>query len=197
MSRLRWPDSTNSVSEKPGTIHYGVLEYLKVFLASPVLGAVVTITFIIIFREQVGGLINRLAMIRFLGSELSAPQVSPKPVTEPDIPPGDQPTLPADIGERVREMFNAERTRRYLWEYRYLNLFLVAQSQRVLEWFAPSGMFTTYAQYDSLWATAIPDPNQRRTIISVLETHSLVQHQNDNYAITPKGLEYLEWRHRI
>ena len=22
MSRLRWPDSTNSVSEKPGTIHY-------------------------------------------------------------------------------------------------------------------------------------------------------------------------------
>ena len=24
MSRLRWPDSTNSVSEKPGTIHYQV-----------------------------------------------------------------------------------------------------------------------------------------------------------------------------
>ena len=24
MSRLRWPDSTNSVSEKPGTIHRGV-----------------------------------------------------------------------------------------------------------------------------------------------------------------------------
>ena len=23
MSRLRWPDSTNSVSEKPGTIQYG------------------------------------------------------------------------------------------------------------------------------------------------------------------------------
>ena len=23
MSRLRWPDSTNSVSEKPGTIHSG------------------------------------------------------------------------------------------------------------------------------------------------------------------------------
>ena len=22
MSRLRWPDSTNSVSEKPGTIHF-------------------------------------------------------------------------------------------------------------------------------------------------------------------------------
>ena len=22
MSRLRWPDSTNSVSEKPGTIHH-------------------------------------------------------------------------------------------------------------------------------------------------------------------------------
>ena len=27
MSRLRWPDSTNSVSEKPGTIHYPALAY--------------------------------------------------------------------------------------------------------------------------------------------------------------------------
>ena len=25
MSRLRWPDSTNSVSEKPGTIHKDVV----------------------------------------------------------------------------------------------------------------------------------------------------------------------------
>ena len=35
-----------------------VLEYLRVFLAGPVMGAVVTITFIIIFREQVGGLLR-------------------------------------------------------------------------------------------------------------------------------------------
>ncbi len=28
MSRLRWPDSTNSVSEKPGTIHSSL--FLKV-----------------------------------------------------------------------------------------------------------------------------------------------------------------------
>ena len=25
MSRLRWPDSTNSVSEKPGTIHHSMV----------------------------------------------------------------------------------------------------------------------------------------------------------------------------
>ena len=32
MSRLRWPDSTNSVSEKPGTIHHHVAEYALAFL---------------------------------------------------------------------------------------------------------------------------------------------------------------------
>ena len=29
MSRLRWPDSTNSVSEKPGTIQYMCLKRLR------------------------------------------------------------------------------------------------------------------------------------------------------------------------
>ena len=29
MSRLRWPDSTNSVSEKPGTIHCGLMTLTK------------------------------------------------------------------------------------------------------------------------------------------------------------------------
>ena len=30
MSRLRWPDSTNSVSEKPGTIHERLLPIIGV-----------------------------------------------------------------------------------------------------------------------------------------------------------------------
>ena len=29
MSRLRWPDSTNSVSEKPGTIHLAGLDTVR------------------------------------------------------------------------------------------------------------------------------------------------------------------------
>lgn len=180
-----------------------VLEYLKVFLTAPVMAGAVALTFIIIFREQVSGLIARLATIRVPGGELSAPQLPGTPATAPtnlpDIPPGDEPALPPAIADtaELQERFNAERARAYLWEYRYLNLFLVPASQRVLEWFASLGERPTYAMYYSYWTTVIPDPSQRSTIISVLESHFLVQRQNDLLEITPKGREYLEWRARI
>ena len=35
MSRLRWPDSTNSVSEKPGTIHYDAFLFGAWYNATP------------------------------------------------------------------------------------------------------------------------------------------------------------------
>ena len=180
-----------------------VLDYLKVLLAGPVIGGAIALTFIIYFREQVGGLIARVATIRFPGGELSAPQLPGTPATAPvnlpEIPPGDEPALPPAIADtaELQERFNAERARAYLWEYRYLNLFLVARTQRVLEWFATLPVRTTYAMYDTLWTTAIPDPSQRGTVISVLEAHYLIQRHDDLLEITPKGREYLEWRARV
>lgn len=179
-----------------------VLEYLKVFLTGPVIGGAVALTSMLLFRRELKGLITRIATLRFPGGEISAPQLPspPSSTTElPEVPESDLPRLPASVpgNTQLQEQLNAERARAYLWEYRYLNLFLAAVSQRVLEWFATLEARPSYPMYDTYWTSMIPDPSQRRTILSVLEAHHLVQREGELYGITPKGREYLEWRTRI
>lgn len=183
-----------------------VLEYLKVILSAPVVAGVVAMTFIFKFQSGLRGLINRIAHIKFPGGgELSAPQLPPEPAPKGPPLPGpveeEQPLLPAALTDQqvsaVKELFDAERARAYLWEYRYLNLFLAPVTQEVLEWFGTLTTRTSLAMADALWTSRIPDPEQRRIILAVLEAHHLVQREGELLAITPKGREYLEWKNKI
>lgn len=188
------------------TIAQTVLEYLKVFLSAPVVAGAAIFTFLIMFRGAIRGLISRIATIKLPGgSELTARQDPPPPIEKaPEVPPPtkeETPILPAALDDKqvkeVRELLDAERARAYLWEYRYLNLFLVPRTQMVLEWLATVTMRPTVAMYDSMWSTQIPDVDQRATILNVLRSHHLVQQDGDLLQITPKGREYLEWRPKV
>lgn len=84
-----------------------IIGFLKVILTGPVVGGAIALAFIVIFREQLNGLVARLATIRFPGGELSAPQLPGTPATTPanpsDIPPHDRPTRNG-IGPPIRRL---------------------------------------------------------------------------------------------
>jgi hypothetical protein len=96
--------------------------------------------------------------------------------------------------EEVRALFDAERARAYLWEYRYLNYFLALQTQHVLDWLASLPSRTSVMLLDTVWLPAIPSVEERRAIIDALQAHYLVQIENGLIEVSPKGREYIEWR---
>lgn len=184
-----------------------ILEYLKVLLsAPPITGAVATI-FLVLFREEIRTLIGRTASIRFPGGELSTSQIertaeelTENPEQPPPLPPAEPPSLPPGLTlgpeEQLKlvEFVKAERAQAALWEYRFLNFYLVRSTQRVLDWLASLNQRTTLRFFDAFWAPSIPNPEERRAIIGALANNHLIQLSGELIEVTPKGREYLHWR---
>ncbi|MEX1231225.1 MAG: hypothetical protein WEB58_13350 [Planctomycetaceae bacterium] len=183
-----------------------VLEFLKVLLSAPVIAGTVAVVFITVFRSDIGALMGRVARIRFPGGELSTSQAErsgeapPTEAAPPKVPPGEEVPLPQNIAlmpeqvTQLAEIFRAERARAYLWEYRYLNYFLVPLTQRVLDWLASLKDRMTYTLYDSFLTQAVPRAEERKAVIDALAAHHLIQLNGDIIEVTPKGREYVQWR---
>ena len=185
-----------------------VLEYLRVLLSAPVVLGLIAAVCLYLFKAQLRSLLTRVALIKWGSAELSVPQPpSDAPLVtgsqsttvaiETDhsvlpIPAGTQ--LPAGVEQQLLQAFNAERARAHLWEYRYLNHFLVHNTQNVLDWLASLANPPTFTMYDALWQNAILGAAERRTIVNVLENHNLIEFQGELLTVTPKGREYTQWR---
>ncbi len=84
-----------------------------------------------------------------------------------------------------------------IWEYRYLNHYLVPHTQQVLNWFEQVTYPISYETYDTLWQTMIVNPRERRAVFDALVNHYLiVLVENDRYAINDKGRQYCNWHER-
>lgn len=184
-----------------------VLEYVKAILSPQVVAGIAALAFFLMFKEDIKALIRRIAKIRFPGGgEVSTTQVeraseeSPHREAAPPVPPPEQVPLPPSLSftpdqvEQIAQAFQAERAKAYLWEYRYLNYYLVPATQRVLDWLASLSTRTSYSLFDTLWMPTIPSAEERRAIINALETHHLIQFQGELIEVTPKGREYIQWR---
>ena len=182
-----------------------VLEFLKVLLSPQVIAGVVACSFLLFFRDDIKALLLRIAKIKFPGgAELSTPQTAKleeafenKPPPTP--PPTEDSKLPANLAppqlQAVRDLLDAERARAYLWEYRYLNYFLVYQTQHILDWFASLPTRTSLQLFDTMWLPFIPSADGRRAIINALQAHHLIIIlEGDLVEVTPKGREYIQWR---
>ncbi len=100
-----------------------------------------------------------------------------------------------DDTETLKKLVKIERSDRYLWEYRYLNYFLVRHSQHIIDWFASNDSPQTFGSYNNYWEKNILDKKEREAVISVLGDFFLIQSvQGDKLQITPKGKEYQAWR---
>lgn len=179
-----------------------VLEYLKVLLSAPVLFSLVLIIFIRSFKTELRNLVNRIASIKFPGgAEVNTPQPLndtfsksvPTPTIEfnQSLPAG----LTKDQETTITHLIRSHIANSYLWEYRYLNFFLVRKTQLVLDWLTTFNQPVTANFYDSVWILTIPDANERRIILEALQAHHLVQiNELGLIELTPKGKEYIEWR---
>jgi len=181
-----------------------ILNYLKVLLSAPPVAGVVAALCLILFRSELRNLITRIATIRFPGGELSTSQesVAEKITGSSDTPPpsSDAPNLPAGLvlgpeqQQKIVEFVEAERARAALWEYRFLNFYLVRHTQRILDWLASLKKPVTLSLFDDFWSPSIPKPSERRAIIEALENNRLIQLGGPFIEVTPKGREYLQWR---
>lgn len=184
-----------------------VLEFLKVLLSPQIIAGIVGTVLIVVFREDIRALLRRDAKIRLPGGfELSTSQAArtsevgssiPNPPETPKKVPVSLPqgvTLPPDQVEKVRQAFQAEQARASLWEYRYLNLFLVFRTQSVLDWLAALKDRATIGLFDTIWLPVIPDLNERKAVLQALQAHNLVELDGPLISVTPKGFHYLSFR---
>src|SRR5207249_2538621 len=155
--------------------------------------------------DDLKAMLLRIAKIRFPGgTEISTSQSEnqEKEAAEKQKPPPTPqtglPALPVELMPQqraaVEEIIRAERATTYLWEYRYLNYFLVYHTQQVLDWLASLQQPITLRYFDSFWLPLIPSANERNAVITALQAHHLIQVTNDLIQVTPKGREYQQWR---
>ncbi len=183
-----------------------LLEYLRVLLSGPTVAGLVALAFFFAFRDDIRKLMARIATFKGAGVEVTttqqeraleaglAPAAAPSSSQQPpDTPPGLH--LPPQEQERLRDFIRTERDRATLWEYRFLNLYLVPGTQLVLDWIAhePGGR-TTVKMFDAIWRHDIPALQERAAVLNALREHTLVNIQGALIELTDKGREYLQWR---
>jgi hypothetical protein len=182
-----------------------ILEYLRVLLSPQMVVGAAGLVVLLTFREDIKALLLRVAKIRLPGgAEVSTSQTERKiaeQATEDKpapIPSSPLPGLPAGLTEEHRAaiegILKAERATSYLWEYRYLNYFLVYKTQLVLDWLVGLPQPTTFGHYDATWLPLVPSANERAAMIDALQAHHLIQVTGDAIQVTPKGREYQQWR---
>lgn len=182
-----------------------VLEYIKVMTSPQIIAGIVIVVFLVLFREAIRALLNRIAKIKFPGgaeveTSQSERQKSEEKIDQKQLqlPQSYQVGLPSDLTPtqrtNIEEILKAEKATSYLWEYRYLNYFLVYSTQSVLDWLIGLNQSTTYRHFDGTWTPHIPSANERAAIINALQTHHLIQVSGDVIQVTEKGREYQQWR---
>jgi hypothetical protein len=150
-----------------------VLDYLKVLLSGPPVAGSIAIVFLFLFRGEILSLIARVARIRFPGGEVFTSQqdrakadIAPNDEL-PDVPQGEQPQLPASItltpqqAKEIVDVLQSERANTYLWEYRYLNLFLARSTQVVLDWLGTLQQPVSMNLVDSYLLPFVPSAQER------------------------------------
>jgi len=180
-----------------------ILEYLKVFLSTPVILGIVALVFFLLFKQNIKALIDRINKLTLPGgSEISTPQLerASEEITVKGAPPEPEDvSLPQGLNltqeqlQNVVSILENERTRGALWEYRYLNYFFVRHTQEVLDWLGTVND-TTPSLFDSLWMATISSAGERNAVVGALQTHRLIEIDGDLIKITPKGRQYLKWR---
>lgn len=183
-----------------------VLEYLKVILTWPVAFLIVALTVIRVFREPIAFWLERLR-IDYGGATLSSSQQistgTEQNIQELEIQ--DQPLDQAGPAKQVTpvnktdesELVQQWRANAYLWEYRYLNRYLVFHTQQFLDWLYDLNKPIALGVANSFWMLKIPLPEERQAVLNALRQHHLVELTGDQISVTEKGREYVTTRGKV
>lgn len=176
-----------------------ILAYLKAVLSWPVVLFAAVIFLSIKFREAISAWLRNLK-IEGHGYVFSGQ----KEHLESEKYDQNQPSLPQEKAKAEEtpttrddgtagQLANQWRANAYLWEYRYLNYFLVPNTKRILTWLYEQKNPVTVSFADAFWLPIIPAPAERLAILTALTQHYLVHNNQGFIQITPKGREYVEF----
>ncbi len=189
------------------------LEYLKLFLAWPPITLASVIFVSLLFKKPLSQWLSNLK-IKYGGAEVSSlfqqrsePVETKTPTTETAqnaaLTRADEKQADASIelpkeNEALKELVQQYRAGAYIWEYRYLNLFLVYNSKRVLTWLVDYGKAISIEVAAGIWSNQLPT-DQRDIIVEVLRSHSLiiVDIKQGTLEATPKGKEFVDFIGRV
>lgn len=100
-------------------------------------------------------------------------------------------TLESLDSDKLRNLVSQWRMQAYIWEYRYLNRFLVFNTRRFLVWLYKKNVTVSLAH--AHWSQFIPSLDERNAIYEAAYNHHLVEVLDDHtIRLTPKGEEYVE-----
>jgi hypothetical protein len=185
-----------------------MLEYFKLFVSWPFASIFITVFTILIFRKPISEWIRFLIIKgEYKGGIVTASSQFSTSLTKfikdneadniqiEQSDPRNKTTV-VEKEEATKQLL-LWRTNAYIWEYRYLNYYLVYNTQRVLDWFYDLKEPILYSNFDALNINLISDPKERHAIISALLQHYLIEDKNNLLKITEKGREYVGFRGRM
>ena len=185
-----------------------IIEYLKIILSTQVVAGVVALILFTIFKEDIKRLLTRIAKIKLPGGSefyTSQKEKDVETIEKDKVPKVNDNDATEKLSEELKltpeqvkivsEAFESERANAYLWEYKYLNLFLVPNTKNVLDWFYSLDKSISVSFFDNIWKTIIPDEKEREAILKALLNHYLIiRNDGDMLVISPKGKEYKDWK---
>jgi hypothetical protein len=177
-----------------------VLEFVRLLCSAPFM-LFVTVCFLSCkFYGQIKELLHRIASIRFGGTELTLKQIQAKesenntPIPKATSPNGVLSGLPETDNQQIYDIIKSESEKALLWEFRYLNYFLVPRTQNILIWLAslPNPISIADALHYSL--ALVSDESEVDAMRKALEAHQLIKIDDKAVYVTEKGRTYLQWR---
>lgn len=182
-----------------------ILQFVEILVSPQIIAAGMFLFVLLKFGHRFGQLATVLEK-RFAKDTLTAntPAGSLK-IEQPETDPRDnnKEIKDANIGKletsedikSLKDALQSQNTISRLWEYRYLNYFLVRQTQTVLDWFSNIGIPTVSTEvFNAVMLNLIPDQVSRQAILDALKHHYLIQGEDNSLSITDKGREYIGWR---
>lgn len=175
-----------------------IIEYLKVVLTGPTISGLVIAGILWLFHNELRDFIKRLGHIKFPGGELDAPFQSQASIAEEAsesvaLINGASPTNINDTD--LTEVLKSAQEAALLWEFRFLNYFLVRRTQDIFSWFVTHGDPISQSLFDATWNLLIGTQVERDAIINSLSTHRLITIDETHHFInvTDKGRNYAYW----
>lgn len=176
------------------------LKYLSLFVAWPLITLIIVVYVTKVFREPISFWLRNLT-VKYGDATISSNQPLEKnknvELKQEQKKPKDGPTqyiesVSTTDSEELKKLILLWRENAYIWEYKYLNFFFVANTKNVLYWLYGTSS-ASLGTYHNIFSEKIPDVSERSAILTALENHFLIQITGASIVeVTPKGKEYAE-----
>jgi hypothetical protein len=196
-----------------------IIRFLQLLINWPVAVIILIAIFMNLFQEPLAHWIERMGF-RYKDFEAFPGQSPPSDVDEQNVPSVDENGEPASTELTEREELAVDKVAPseepddgtpetvpidfhetqlrmkddlvLYWFFRYLEVFLVVDTKRVLMWLIREGP-KTYSEYESSWMLDIPIPSSRKTIAEALQSNNLITIYNAIVTVTETGERFAKW----